>query len=204
MGLLSVLLFGVGLSADAASVALCEGLKLKRKNLGFACKVGLFFGIFQMLMPLLGFYVGDLMVRVPFLEPAVGWIAFGLLFFVAIKMIVEALKEKDEAQSEKAALATTRELFLLAVATSIDALTVGITFAAEPPALFAGALADINVLFSSALIGCVTFSISLFAVLAGRAAGKWLGNRAEVVGGVILLLLSVKILLSNFGIALDF
>lgn len=206
MGLFSVLLFGVGLSADAAGVAVCEGMKLKRGNLRLALKIAFFFGFFQMLMPALGFCLGDAMVRIPLLEGAVGWIAFALLFFVAAKMLIEAVREAKEGEGGcpcDKPQATTRELFLLAIATSIDALTVGVTFAAQPPALLAAGVVP-NVLLSAALIGCVTFTLSFAATLFGRAVGRLVGSKAEIVGGGVLLLLSVKILLENLGVSIHF
>lgn len=207
MTLISVFLFGIGLSADAASVAVCEGMKVHGKNLRLCTKIAFFFGLFQALMPLLGFYLGDLMARIPLLEPAVGWIAFALLFFVAAKMLLEAIREAREEQNgccccEKPQ-ATTRELFLLAVATSIDAMTVGVTFAANPPAL-GFPLADANVLISCLVIGLVTFTLSFFATLFGHAIGEKLGSKAEIVGGGILLLLALKICLENLNIPLGF
>ncbi len=207
MTLLSVLLFGIGLSADAASVAVCEGMKVHGKNLRLCCKIAFFFGIFQTIMPLLGFYLGDLMARIPFLEPSVSWIAFGLLFFVAAKMLAEAIREvreeKDGCCCHEKPQATTRELFLLSVATSIDAMTVGVTFAAKVPSL-GFFLADLNVLVACTVIGLVTFSISFFAALFGHAIGEKLGSRAEIIGGGVLLLLSLKILLENLNIHLGF
>lgn len=200
MDYIVVLLSGIGLSADAASVAVCEGMKSKAKNLRLCFKIALFFGVFQMLMPIFGFYLGDLMNLIPFLAPAVGWIAFGLLFFVAAKMLLEALHPEDEGcpSCEKPA-ATTHELFLLAVATSIDAMTVGVGFAAKVPALLP-VVKDLNVLFASAIIGCVTFALSFFAAFFGEKLSTRLGSKAELVGGSVLLLLSLKILLENLGV----
>lgn len=204
MGFLSVFLFGIGLSADAASVAVCEGVKLRGQNLRLCFKIALFFGFFQMLMPLIGFYLGDLMVRIPFLSGAVGWIAFALLFFVSVKMIYEALTEQEEdcCCCEKPR-ATTQELLLLAVATSIDAMTVGVTFAANPPSLGARG-DDRNILIASGIIGLVTFVLSFFSALFGHVIGDKLGKKAEILGGAVLLLLSAKIFLENLGISLPF
>ena len=199
MDYIVVLLSGIGLSADAASVAVCEGMKSKAKNLRLCFKIAFFFGVFQMLMPILGFYLGDLMNLIPFLAPAVGWIAFGLLFFVAAKMLLEALHPEDEGCCCEKPAATTRELFLLAIATSIDAMTVGVGFAAKVPALLP-VPKDLNVLFAAFFIGCVTFSLSFFAALFGGKLAKLLGSKAEIVGGSVLLLLSLKMLLENLGI----
>ena len=205
MGLISVILFGIGLSADAASVAVCEGMKVRGKNLPLCTKIAFFFGLFQALMPVVGYYLGDLMARIPFLSGAVGWVAFALLFFVAAKMLWEAVTEKDEGCCccEKP-LANTRELFVLAIATSIDAMTVGVTFAANTPAIIPAFGADFNVLFAALVIGLVTFALSFVATLFGHAIGEKLGNKAELVGGTVLVLLSLKILLENLGVNLPF
>ncbi len=204
MDYLVVLLSGLGLSADAASVAVCEGMKSRAKNIALCLKIALFFGLFQMLMPIFGFYLGDLMRRIPLLESAVGWIAFALLFFVAAKMLIEAIRESGEPDAcaccgNGKPAATTHELFLLAIATSIDAMTVGVGFAAKVPALLP-VLADLNVLFASALIGCVTFLLSFFATFFGGKLARLLGGKAEIVGGSVLLLLSLKMLLENLGV----
>ena len=207
MSLVSVFLFGIGLSADAASVAACEGMKVHGKNLRLCFKIAFFFGLFQALMPLLGFYLGDLMARIPLVEPAVGWIAFALPFFVAANMLLEAIREVREEQSgccccEKPQ-ATTKELFLLSVATSIDAMTVGVTFAANPPSL-GFSLLDANVLLACIVIGLVTCTLSFFATLFGHAIGERLGSKAEILGGGVLLILSIKLLLENLNIPLGF
>lgn len=206
MGFFSVLLFGVGLSADAASVAVCEGMKVHGKNLALCTKIALFFGFFQMLMPILGFYLGDLMARIPLLSGAVGWIAFALLFFVAAKMLLEALEPEEQdgcCCCHEAPQATTKEMFFLSIATSIDAMTVGVTFAAAPPALLAAGR-DLNVLLACGIIGTVTFLLSFLASLFGHAVAERLGKKAEVLGGAVLLLLSLKLLLENLGVPLPF
>lgn len=198
-----VLLFGVGLSADAASVAVCEGMKLKKTNVALCLKIALFFGLFQMLMPLIGFYLGDLLVRIPLLSPAIGWIAFALLLFVSLKMLWEAGRGEDCDCCAQKPVAGTGELLLLAVATSIDAMSVGVGFAAAPP-VFAAVSVDLNVLFAAVLIGCVTFTLSFFSALFGRALQRLVAGRAELFGGLVLLALSVKMLLENLGVTLPF
>lgn len=198
---LVVLLSGLGLSADAASVAVCEGMKAREKALRPCLKIALLFGGFQMLMPLVGFYLGDLMNLIPLLAPAVGWVAFLLLFFVASKMLLEALGKQDEGCDccTKQRTANTRELLLLAVATSIDAMVVGVGFAAKLPHLLPLAK-DFNVLFAAFIIGCVTFALSLAAALFGARLSKFLGGKAGLIGGGVLMLLSLKMLLENLGV----
>lgn len=203
MGIVTILLFGLGLSADAFAVSLCEGLKLKQKDWMHALRCGLFFGVFQMLMPILGFYIGDLMVRIPLIEPAVDWIAFGLLFFVAVKMLWDTLADKPGKNAGGSA-ARHGELLMLAVATSIDAMTVGISFAAKDLNLLTGVPKDVNVLLASGVIGVTTFLLSVLGVRIGCRVGGRFGKKAELAGGVILLLLAVKMLLDNLGVNLGF
>lgn len=202
MGLGTIILFGLGLSADAASVSICEGLRLKKKNLALALKLAALFGFFQMLMLILGFYIGDLFVRIPFLSPVVGWVAFGLLLYVSIKMFCEALEEGGECSCCEAPK-NNRELFLLAVATSIDSMTVGLTLASDNPALI-NASADLNVLLAAAIVGGVTALVCFLAVRLGARLGSLLGNKAELFGSILLFLLSIKVLLSNCGVDLHF
>lgn len=204
MGYLSVLLSGLGLSADAFGVSVCEGLRARGALFRRALTVAGLFGLFQMLMPVLGFYLGDLLNYVPALTGAVGWIAFLLLLFVAVKMLLDATESGQGACCETCTpSAGGRELLLLAVATSLDAMTVGVGFAAQSPTLLA-ASRDANVLFGAALIGATTFVLCTLGVLAGRGVGRVLGRFAPYLGGAVLLLLAVKMLLSNLGIELGF
>ncbi len=203
MGFGTIVLFGLGLSADAASVSICEGLRLKKNNLTLALKLSALFGFFQMLMLILGFYVGDLFVRIPLLSPAVGWVAFALLLYVSVKMFSEALHEGGDNCTCCESPKNGRELFLLAIATSIDSMTVGLTLASENPALL-NASVDLNVLLAAAIVGGVTALICFLAVKLGAKLGALLGNRAELFGGILLFLLSIKVLLANCGVDLHF
>lgn len=185
MSYLELLLIAVGLSMDAFAVSLCKGLEMKQfqkkalvKN---ALLLGGLFGLFQAFMPLIGFYLSKNFVQ--YMERFDHWIAFFLLVFIGGKMIKEAWQNGGEEQ-EKTGFQLT-ELLILAVATSIDALAVGITFAV---------LSDINIYFSCLSIGLVTFVLCVAATCIGHTFGTKLGSSAEYLGGAILILLGCKIL----------
>ena len=173
MGFLELLLIGVGLSMDAFAVAVCQGLCMPKLNLRYAAVIALFFGGFQALMPY------------------AGWLAFFLLAFIGGKMVWESLK--GEAEETACAVSVTldyKQLLLMAVATSIDALAVGVTFA----------FLNVDILPAVTVIGCTTFVISLAGVVIGTFFGARLQCWAEIAGGVILILLGGKILLEHLGI----
>ena len=190
MGFLELFLIGVGLSMDAFAVAICQGLSMTRIKWGHALTVGLYFGGFQALMPFIGWMLGSqFAARIQSFDHRV---AFILLMLIGGNMLREALSgEEDEA--EDAAIGAGldhKKLFLMAIATSIDALAIGITFA----------FLDTAILPACGIIGTTTFCISV----AGVAVGCWFGarykKRAELTGGVILMLLGVKILLEHLGL----
>ena len=177
MGFLELFLIGVGLSMDAFAVAICQGLSMTRIKWGHALTVGLYFGGFQALMPLLGWVLGSQFSG--YIQQYDHWVAFILLLLIGGNMIREALSgEEDEAEDTAAGGGPDhKKLFLMAIATSIDALAVGVTFAfLETPILSA----------------------------VGVAVGCWFGaryrQRAEITGGVILVLLGCKILLEHLGL----
>ena len=190
MGFLELFLIGVGLSMDAFAVAICQGLSMTRIKWGHALTVGLYFGGFQALMPFIGWMLGSqFAARIQSFDH---WVAFILLMLIGGNMLREALSgEEDEA--EDAAIGAGldhKKLFLMAIATSIDALAIGITFA----------FLDTAILPACGIIGTTTFCISV----AGVAVGCWFcaryKKRAELTGGVILMLLGVKILLEHLGL----
>lgn len=183
MDIISVFLTGLGLSMDAFSVAVIDGITLKKPKLIETVKIALFFGFFQFLMPCLGFLFAGIFSR--FIESFAPWIAFTLLSFIGIKMIIEALGEKEE-EAVKNPLSF-KTLTLLAIATSIDALVVGVVFKA-------GMMSVPIVLLSSLLIGVITFVISFAGVYIGAKCGNVLGNKAEIAGGLVLLAIGIKIL----------
>lgn len=187
MGIVELLMIAVGLSMDAFAVALCKGLAMKRVSWRQVALIALFFGGFQALMPLLGWLLGQQWEQ--YIVAYDHWIAFALLGFIGGKMIWEALQGGDESDPAGDVLRI-RELFLLAVATSIDALAVGITFA----------FLRVNILSSVLLIGATTFVISAAGVIAGKQFGPFLKKKAEIGGGIVLVLIGVKILLEHLGV----
>ena len=190
MGFLELFLIGVGLSMDAFAVAICQGLSMTKIKWGHALTVGLYFGGFQALMPFIGWMLGSqFAARIQSFDH---WVAFILLMLIGGNMLREALSDEED-EAEDAAIGAGldhKKLFLMAIATSIDALAIGITFA----------FLDTAILPACGIIGTTTFCISV----AGVAVGCWFGarykKRAELTGGVILMLLGVKILLEHLGL----
>ena len=184
MGLIELFLIAVGLSMDAFAVSVCKGLAMPRCTFKKAAIVGLWFGGFQALMPAIGYILGA-----QFQETIASidhWIAFVLLALIGGNMIHEALDNDEE---EADASLDVKTMFLLAVATSIDALAIGITFA----------FLKVNIIPAVCFIGIVTFIISFAGVKIGNVFGARYKNKAEIVGGIILILLGLKILLEHLG-----
>ena len=184
MGLIELFLIAVGLSMDAFAVSVCKGLAMPTCTFKKAAIVGLWFGGFQALMPAIGYVLGA-----QFQETIASidhWIAFVLLALIGGNMIHEALDNDEE---EADASLDVKTMFLLAVATSIDALAIGITFA----------FLKVNIIPAVCFIGIVTFIISFAGVKIGNVFGVRYKNKAEIVGGVILILLGLKILLEHLG-----
>lgn len=184
MGLIELFLIAVGLSMDAFAVSVCKGLAMPKCTFKKAAIVGLWFGGFQALMPTIGYVLGA-----QFQETIASidhWIAFVLLALIGGNMIHEALDNDEE---EADASLDVKTMFLLAVATSIDALAIGITFA----------FLKVNIIPAVCFIGIVTFIISFAGVKIGNVFGARYKNKAEIVGGVILILLGLKILLEHLG-----
>lgn len=186
MGLLSIMLIAIGLSMDAFAVAVCKGLKMRRIDYGKTLLIALFFGGFQALMPLIGWLLGVKFQR--HIESFDHWIAFFLLAFIGGKMIYESFKADDDETMDEFSI---YELFILAIATSIDALAVGIAFAM---------LKDVNIFYSVAVIGLITFILSAIGVAVGNKFGAVYKNKAELTGGIILVFLGLKILLEHLGL----
>ena len=183
-------LMGVGLSMDAFAVSVCKGLAMRKVNKKQAFVIGLFFGGFQALMPLIGWALGIQFEQ--YITSIDHWIAFILLGFIGGKMIVEAVKPDDESVEVKEMdpPLNIKEMFVLAIATSIDALAVGITFA----------FLDYPIVESITIIGITTFVISIIGVYIGNFFGSMYKKKAELAGGIILVLLGVKILLEHLGV----
>ena len=186
MGFLELFLIGVGLSMDAFAVAICQGLSMTKIKWGHALTVGLYFGGFQALMPLLGWVLGSQFSG--YIQQYDHWVAFILLLLIGGNMIREALSgEEDEAEDAAASgRLDHKKLFLMAIATSIDALAVGLSFS----------LLNINVWGPSTLIGVVCAVITALGLLAGKglAHADIFGRRAELVGGCVLIGIGLKIL----------
>ena len=184
MSFIELFLIGVGLSMDAFAAAICQGLFMTRIKWGHALTVGLYFGGFQALMPFIGYLLGAEFEK--YINAVASWIAFVLLAVIGADMIKDSFSKEEECPDASFGFKT---MLTLAVATSIDALAVGITFA------FLG----VNIVSAISIIGCTTFCISV----AGVAVGCWFGarykKRAEITGGAILVLLGIKILLEHLG-----
>lgn len=192
MGIVELIFLAVGLAMDAFAVSVCKGLAMNKSTFKSCAVCGLWFGGFQALMPLIGYLLGFRFQK--YVEAFAPWIAFGLLSLIGVNMIREALSKKE---SEASAALDPKTMFFMAVATSIDALAVGITFAVVPLRVIpAGAFA--NTLTGSAVIGIITFVLSCIGVKAGNVFGARYKSKAELAGGIILLLIGLKILLEHF------
>ncbi|SDH67876.1 Putative Mn2+ efflux pump MntP [Pseudobutyrivibrio sp. 49] len=196
MGLLDIFLIGVGLSMDAFAVAICKGLAMRKVNKKQMLIIALFFGGFQAIMPLIGYLVGNTFAKK--ISAYDHWIAFILLFYIGGKMIADAVKEwkeKDVVEEMDPPL-DYKELTLMAIATSIDALACGVTFAFEE---------SFNILRAISIIGFTTFVISAIGVYVGNIFGDRYKAKAQLVGGIILIFIGTKILLEHtMGITLGF
>ena len=190
MGFVELFLIGVGLSMDAFAVSICKGLGMKRLNMKQALVIGLFFGGFQALMPLIGWALGTQLAD--FITPIDHWIAFILLALIGGKMLFDAFRGDDEGEAgePKDTRLDLKELLMLAIATSIDALAVGITFA------FLG----VNIVWAIAVIGVTTFALSVVGVAVGHVCGARYEKGAALAGGIVLILIGCKILLEHLGI----
>lgn len=187
MGIIELFILAVGLSMDAFAVSVCKGLAMKKAPAKAMALCGAWFGGFQALMPLIGFFLGTLFIDA--ISAIDHWIAFALLALIGVNMLREALG-KDEGEQTDADLSV-RTMFVMAVATSIDALAVGISLA----------MAGVgNIYLAVLLIGATTFVLSAVGVKVGSVFGSKYEKKAEIVGGVILILLGVKILLEHLGV----
>ncbi len=185
---IEIFLIGVGLAMDAFAVSICKGLGMTKLNKKQAVIIALYFGGFQALMPLIGWILG---IRFQQYIVAVDhWIAFVLLAFIGGKMIYESIKGEEEEIEVKDAPLDHKELVVLAIATSIDALAVGITFA----------FLNTPIVPAITIIGITTFFICLLGVVVGNIFGSKYKNKAEFAGGAILVLIGLKILLEHLGI----
>lgn len=185
MDVLTLFTLAVGLSMDAFAVSICKGLAIRKLTMKKAAIVGAWFGGFQALMPAIGYVLG-----IQFRDKITSidhWIAFILLGIIGLNMIRESFSKEEEEANESLKV---REMFVLAIATSIDALAVGITFA----------FLSVNIIGAVSFIGIITFLLSMAGVKAGNVFGTRYKAKAELAGGIILVLLGVKILLEHTGI----
>ena len=185
MGIVEIILVSISLAMDAFAVSICKGLSMKKMNWKKALIIGGYFGIFQALMPTIGFFLGtgfsSLVTNVDH------WIVFILLLFIGGNMIKESFSEDDCHNNDSIDFKT---MLILAIATSIDALAVGITFA----------FLEVNVVLAFSLIGIITFALCVLGVKIGNRFGNKYESKAELAGGIILLLIGIKILLEHLNV----
>lgn len=186
MSISELLLIAVGLSMDVFAVSICKGLATKKVGVKHMLIVGLWFGGFQALMPLIGYFLGSTFEE--YITRFDHWVAFVLLALIGGNMIREALSGEEEKANDSLGV---REMLTLAVATSIDALAVGVTFALLP---------GVNIAAAVSFIGVITFVISAAGIKVGNAFGSKCKSKAELAGGVILVLIGLKILLEHLGV----
>ena len=188
LGTADILIIGVGLSMDAFAVAICKGLAMRKIQWGQAAVIALFFGGFQALMPFLGWALG--LSFQGLIAAYDHWIAFGLLLFIGGKFLYDAIRAEVCGEDSCDISLDIKGLFMLAIATSIDALAVGVTLA----------FLKVNVAAACGMIGATTFVISLGGVVVGNLFGARFQKKAEIAGGVILILIGLKILLEHLGV----
>ncbi|MDO4174621.1 MAG: manganese efflux pump MntP family protein [Eubacteriales bacterium] len=183
MSLMDLFILAVGLSMDAFAVSVCKGLSVRQLTWKHACTVGVYFGGFQFLMPLVGFFLGVQFQR--YIVSIDHWIAFVLLVLIGANMVRES-RDDAEVLNDSFSFLT---MLPLAVATSIDALAVGVTFA----------FLQVSILPAVLFIGCTTFCLSAVGIKIGHAFGSRYRARAELAGGIVLILMGCKILLEHLG-----
>lgn len=185
MGIIDIFLIGIGLSMDAFAVSICKGLAMKKIDWKKMIIIGLYFGGFQAIMPAIGYILGStfegIVTRVDH------WIAFVLLLLIGLNMIKEVFEKDSNKCNDKIDFKT---MLVLAIATSIDALAIGITFA----------FLNVNIILAITIIGIITFFTSLIGVKVGNKFGNKYEKKAEFIGGLILILIGIKILIEHLGI----
>ena len=188
MGFWELLLLAVGLSMDAFAVSICKGLSMQKADWKAGATCGAWFGGFQALMPLIGYFLGTMFADA--IQSFDHWVAFGLLAIIGINMLKEAFSKQCDCEGHDGDLSP-KTMFVMAVATSIDALAVGISLA------MAG---NVNIATAVLLIGVTTFALSALGVKVGSIFGSRFEKKAQTAGGVILILLGLKILLEHLGV----
>lgn len=185
MGIIEIVLIAIGLAMDAFAVSVCKGLSMKKMNWKKGCIVALYFALFQAIMPTIGFLLGTTFTEL--VTQIDHWLTFILLVVIGANMLKEAFSKENERLNDEVNFKT---MIILALATSIDALAIGITFA----------FLNVNLLFSISIIGIITFVLSLIGVKIGNTFGYKYEKKAEAFGGIILILLGIKILLEHLQI----
>ncbi len=185
MDFISVFLIAVALAMDAFSIAISKGLAAKRQSVKDALSLGVTFGIFQFIMPLLGWTLAFSFAS--FIEKYSGYISCALLVFIGGKMLIEAFKAKKEDEDKLSSAIDFKMLIILGIATSIDALAVGVTFAFDGAAIF-------TTLYYCLVIGVVAFIISFIGYFLGNKLGGVIGDKGELIGGIVLIVLGIKML----------
>lgn len=185
MGIIELLLLSIGLGMDAFAVSICKGISMKKMNWKKACIIGLYFGGFQAIMPILGYFLGSTFESI--ITSLDHWIAFILLGIIGGNMIKDSFSKECDNFDDNVNFKT---MIVLAIATSIDALAVGITFA----------FLKVNLVLAISLIGIITFILSVVGTKVGNRFGDKYEKKAELVGGIILILLGTKILLEHLNI----
>ena len=185
MGVIEIILVSISLAMDAFAVSICKGLSMKSMNWKKAIIIGLYFGIFQALMPVIGYFLGSSFSSL--ITNVDHWLVFALLLYIGGNMIKESFSKDDNASDDSVDFKT---MLILAIATSIDALAVGITFA----------FLKINLLLAFSLIGVITFVLCIVGVKVGNRFGCKYESKAEFAGGLILILIGIRILLEHLSI----
>lgn len=188
MDIITIVLIAFGLSMDAFAVSVTNGATLKKAGIKEALRIGGFFGFFQALMPLLGWLMGVKFQN--YITRVDHWIAFLLLAVIGGKMVYETLTDKEECDEDVEKTLDNKTLFMLAIATSIDALAVGVSFA----------FLEVSILNSIIIIGIITFVLCFIGVLIGKKCGELLKRNAELIGGIVLILIGIKILSEHLNI----
>lgn len=182
MGIIDIFFIGIGLAMDAFSVSVCKGLSMKKMNIKNSIIIATYFGAFQGIMPIIGYTLGTTFENL--IASVDHWIAFGLLTIIGLNMIREAFNKDEKTSNDNVDF---KSMIILAIATSIDALTIGVTFA----------FFDVNIYLSSLIIAIITFILSLIGVKIGNKFGKKCESSASIIGGCILIFMGIKILIEH-------
>ncbi len=185
MGILEIILVSVGLAMDAFAVSVCKGLSIRKLDFKKIGIVGGYFGLFQGLMPMIGFFLGSLLGNI--IVSIDHWVAFVLLGVIGFNMLKEAFSKDNDSCDDRVDF---KAMFPLAVATSIDALAIGITLA----------FLEVNIWLSILIIGTITFILSCFGVKLGNIFGNKYEKKAQIIGGLILIFMGIKILIEHLGL----